>query len=107
MRMIEMMQVLLTQVVSQFFLYSPTIGVRIERTDKNPRPKTTKRRAFCFLPLVRKLIREGIGMRKMTKSVAMFMAEERYQTGSTGRHRSFIDGTMEARGRQARASSRT
>ena len=76
-------------------------------TDKNPRLKTTRRRTFCLFPLVRRVMRVGSGMRNMTKSVTMFMAEERYQTGSTARHRPFIDGTMEARGRQARARMRT
>ena len=48
-------------------------------------------------------MRLGIGIRNIAKSVAIFIAEDRYQTGSTGRHRSFMDGTMDASGRHASA----
>jgi hypothetical protein len=53
------------------------------------------------------VIKDGIGMERMAKSVTMFIEEERYQVGSTGRQRSFIDGTIVARGKHARARIKT
>lgn len=72
-------------------------------THKNPSPNTTSNRPFCLFPFVRSAIRFGIGIRNIPKSVTMFIVDDKYQTGSTGRHRPFMDWTIDASGRQASA----
>ena len=42
---------------------------------------------------------EGSGMQNMTTSVAMLMADERYQTGSVSRHQPAVLGTRAEMGR--------
>ena len=98
----EMMQVLNNiRSVSEYWVE----GVRdkTNKSHKKPRPNTTNNKDFCLLLCMRNVTKDGIGMRKMAKSVMMFMDEDRYHVGSMGKQWSFIDGTIEAMGKQAKA----
>jgi hypothetical protein len=55
-------------------------GVR--GTYKKPRPKTNTSINFCRKCSIRRLKTDGKGIIKMKKSVAMFIAPVKYQTGA-------------------------